>query len=95
MIVLTWIAFAWGVFAVGVTGYFTTRWLVEPPDPLHHELLMGSAMGLIMGFPAWLALVLMVYFMRHRFSIVKKRVLLSPVAAAVLTFVLIAVELNR
>jgi riboflavin transporter FmnP len=90
MIALTWIAFAWGAFTALVTGYFTTRWLVETPNPLHHELLMGSAMGLVMGFPAWLALLPMVYFMRHKFSTAKKWVLLSPVAAAATTLALLA-----
>lgn len=91
MIALSWISFAWGVFSVVVTGYFTLRWFLEPPDSLHHELLMGSGMGLVMGFPAWLALLLFVHLARFRLSEVQRRVLLSPVVVAAILFVLIAI----
>jgi hypothetical protein len=91
MMVLSWIALLWGAFSVAVTGYFTIRWLIEPPDPLHHELLMGAGMGLIMGLPAWLALLVFVAFRGSQLSVGRKKVLLAPVLCAAVLFVFIAI----
>lgn len=80
MLIVRAVAFLWGLLACVVIAYFGVRWMFDvPTNPLRDELLQGVGIGVLYGFPAWLALPLLVWIGRRKYGKRVQILLLLPI----------------
>jgi Mg/Co/Ni transporter MgtE len=91
MNIVRWLAFAWGCLAATVMGYYAIQWTIQSGNPLRNELGIGFGLGLVYGFPAWIALPIFAYLGREEQRGGQFMVLLAPLAFAATATVFLGV----
>jgi hypothetical protein len=82
MAIIRWVAFAWGCLASILMTYYAMAWLSQPDAPLRNELATGFAIGMLLGWPAWLGLPLLAYAGRRQLRRSTVLLLLVPIVLA-------------
>lgn len=77
-----WLVFAWGCLTSIVMAHYAIAWVSQPDAPLRNELAIGFAMGMQLGWPAWLGLPLLTYAGRRQLWRRTNLLLLAPILLA-------------
>lgn len=82
MAIIRWVTFAWGCLTSIAMAYYAIAWASHPDTPLRNELAIGFAMGMLLGWPAWLGLPLLAYAGRRQLRRRTNLLLLAPILLA-------------
>ena len=82
MTIIRWLAFAWGCLTSIVMAHYAIAWASQPDAPLRNELAIGFAIGMLLGWPAWVGLPLLAYAGRRQLRRRTILLLLAPILLA-------------